>query len=118
MGMRTYAVSDYGLYVTAADFEKYAEAHDTDAFDLLTEVGNYYGDAEAECFLILEEDESFDCNDSFSILSLSKFPTLFEQAYENKDAALKELKENYGEYLPDDFDYEGKFVRIAGTVYG
>lgn len=118
MGMRTYAVSDYGLYVIAEDFENYAETHDMDAFDLLTEVGNHYGDAEAECVLLLNEDESFECNESFAILSLSKFPTLFEQAYESKDAALNELKENYGEYLPCDFDYEGKFVRVVGAVYG
>ena len=118
MSMRTYAVLDYGLYVTTADIEAYAEKHELDAFDLLIDIGNYYGDAEGECMLYLDEEKSFNCDDSFAILSLERFPKLFVQAYENKEAALCELKEKYAQYLPDDFDYEDKLVRFAGTVYG
>ena len=118
MGMRTYAVSDYGLHVTMADVEVYAEANDLDAFDFLTEVGNYYSDIEGECFVIMKEDEIFTCDESFAILSLEKFPTLFGQAYENIGAAISELKENYAEYLPIDFDYKGKLVRLVGTLCG
>jgi len=116
--MRTYAVLDYGLYVTTADIETYAEKRELDAFDLLIDIGNYYGDAEGECILCLDEENSFNCDDSFAILSLERFPKLFVQAYENKETALRELKEEYAQYLPDDFDYENKLVRFAGTVYG
>lgn len=118
LSMKTHAVIDYGLYVTIADVEAYAEKHDLDAFDLLIETGNYHGDAEGACTLCLEKEESFNCDDSFAILPLDKFPTLFEQAYESKDAALRELKQKYAQYLPADFDYERKFVRFIGTVFG
>jgi hypothetical protein len=116
--MKTFAVSDYGLYVTSADFEAYAETHNTDAFELLTEVGNYYSDTDGECCLLLKDDESFSCDDSFAILPLENSPTLFTQAYESEEEALNELKEKYVEYLPDDFDYEGKFVSLVGTTFG
>ena len=118
MSMKTFAVSDYGLYVVATDIESYAKTQDMDASDLLFEIGNYYGDAKGECYLLTKADESFHCDESFAILPLEKHPTLFAQAYENIEAALHELKENYAELLPDDFDYDGKFVRLVGTVYG
>jgi len=118
MGMKTFAVSDYGLYVVNADIEAYAEAQDIDSFDFLTEVGHYYSDVEGECSLLIRDDESFICDDSFAILPVKNYPTLFTQAYESKEAALTELKENYAEFLSDDYDYEGNFVRLVGTVYG
>ena len=118
MGMRTYAVSDYGLYVVTADVEAYAERRGLNAFDLLIETGNHHGDVEGECCVIINESETFSCDESFAIFPLDKYPSLFNQAYENIEATLRELKENYAEYLPDDFDYKGKFVRVVGTVFG
>jgi hypothetical protein len=116
--MKTHVIIDYGLYVTAADLEVYAEKNEFDAFDLLMDIGNYYSDADGECTLYLDEEGSFKCDDSFSILSLDRFPTLFEQAYESKESALCELKEKYAEYLPEDFNYESKFVCFVGTIFG
>jgi hypothetical protein len=119
MGMRTYAVDDYGLYVTKKDFKLYAEMNDWDVREMLHEIGNSYGGAEGECFLIMKDErDTFDPVGSFAILPVGKYPSLFTQVYENKEAAVTELKEKYAEYLPADFDYEGKFVHFVGTIYG
>ena len=119
MGMRTYAVTNYGLYVTEEDFKEYAEKNDWDENEMLFEIGNGYSDAEGECFLIMkDENETLEIDETFSILPISRYPSLFAQAYENKEEALTELREKYAEYLPADFDYEGRFVHYVGTTFG
>jgi hypothetical protein len=118
MATKVFAVFDYGLYVGIDDVEAYAERNNEDAFDLLCEVGNIFNDAEGKCVQIMKSDASFNCDDLFAIFPLKNYPTLFMQAYESKEAALNELRENYAEYLPDDFDYEHKFVHLIGTVSG
>ena len=117
--MRAYAAADYGLYVTAEDLKEYAERNGCDENDALFDAGNVYNGAEGECFLVMkDEHETLDITDCFAILPLNKYPTLFTRAYESKAEALAELKENYSHYLATDFDYEGRFVRFTGAVYG
>jgi len=116
--MKTYAISDYGLYVTETDLEAYAKSIGCDAYELLLETGNHYGGADGECYHLMKNEESFNCDDSFSIFPLENYPSLFKQAYECAEAAMKELKSNYSHFLRDDFDYNNKFVRLVGTVFG
>ena len=121
MGMSTSAAEDYGLYVTTEDFKEYADKNGVDADDVGYDNGfNSYGGAEGECCLIIKNGsaESFSAENSFFIASLERFPALFSRAYRNERDALLELKEKYGEFLPDDFDYEGKFVHFVGTTFG
>ena len=80
---------------------------------------NPYRKADGECFLIMKgEHEGFDADKNFNIASLRRFPSLFLQMYYNKADALHELKENFGEFLPKDFDYESRFVHYLGTYLG
>jgi hypothetical protein len=119
MGTRNYGVDDYGLYITAEDFKKYAETNDFDEDYLFFGIGNPYNGAEGECRLVMtDESEAIEMGISFSILPLNKYASLFEKAYESKEEALVELKESYSKYLPKDFDYEGRFVHFIGTIYG
>ena len=120
MSMKTYAATDYGLYITTEDLQSYADKNNLDVNDVGYDYGfNVYSDADGECFLLMQDEhDSFDVEDYFMIAPLEKYPSLFKQAYLNKEEALQELKNNYGEFLPDDFDYEGKFVHYVGTTFG
>ena len=121
MSMKTWAAEDYGLYLTTDDFKEYADKHDIDIDYIGYDYGfNSYTEAEGECYFIIKraEDESFNVDDSFFIASLERFPSLFKQVYKSEQEALLELKENYGKFLTDDFDYEGKFVHYIGTHFG
>jgi hypothetical protein len=123
MGMRVYACYDYGIYVVSEDLEVYANNNDYDIFDLMCDIGNYYDGGNGECYIIDGNEfhtagSEFYPDNSFCILSLKRFPSLFRQAYLDENEALKELKETYGEYLPLDFDYKKNFVHYVGTVYG
>jgi hypothetical protein len=118
---KTWAAEDYGLYVLSDDFKEYADKNGIDVYKVGYDYGfNSYSDAEGECYpIIKEKHENFNVNGNhFFIASLEKFPELFTQAYKNEQEALQELKENYGEFLPDDFDYEAKFVHFVGTTFG
>ena len=121
MSMRTYAAVDYGLYIQESDLQSYADKHDFDVADVGDDSGmTVYSEAEGECWVLTKsrENDSFGVDDYFYMASLSRFPTLFEQAYKDEAEALAELKATYGKYLPEDFDYEGKFVHFVGTIFG
>lgn len=46
------------------------------------------------------------------------YPSFFAGACKDREELNKELKEKYGKYLPDDFDYTGRFCHIVGTYWG
>jgi len=115
--MKSHAIVNFGLYVTSEDLLGYAERMNEDADDLMFELGHYHSDADCECTSLITGD-TFYAGESFTIFPLENRPTLFTQAYENKEAALVELKENFSKYLPADFNYEEMFVKCAGTVFG
>jgi hypothetical protein len=121
MGMQTWAAEDYGLYVTADDFKEYADKHSIDADDVGDDNGfTSYSEAEGACYRIINNDknESFPAGNHFFIGTLRRFPDLFSQAYQHEQEALQELKGSYSEFLPENFDYEGKFVHFIGTTFG
>lgn len=60
----------------------------------------------------------FDVGEYFYIAPVKRYPSLFAKGYENKEELLRELKEQYDKYLPEDFDYENKCVHYVGTVFG
>ena len=53
---------------------------------------------------------TFYVDESFFIAPADRFPTLFEAVYDSKEEVLRELKERFEKYLPENFDYEGRFV--------
>jgi hypothetical protein len=117
--METYGAEDYGLYTKEEDIQEYADKNNMDANDLLYDIGgNSYCEADGKCSVIMkDESEQFNVDKHFYILPLERYPTLFTQAYKNKEEAIQELKDNYSEYLPKDFDYKKYFVHYVGTVY-
>lgn len=52
----------------------------------------------------------------FVILECENYPDLFKAAYPNKAAAIEELKSNYAEILPSDFDFENRSTCYRGIV--
>ena len=121
MAMRTYPCTDYGLYVTEDDLNIYAEKNNlTLDCDLILDIGgNFYSDADGECKALLDYDDiEINSDMEFGILPLERSPILCEKAYESYESAIEELKANFGEYLPDGFDYERRLVVFIGTVFG
>lgn len=138
MGMRDYAVNDYGLLMTADmlmsiaskvcdDYNENDYLDDPWAFnDMLYEKGivDYISEFTGESMEILDEGqttwdsgETWQC-DNIWYISASNYPSLFKKAYENIDEMVQEFKEKLGEYLTDDFDYRKQIRHIVGTYFG
>ena len=120
MSMNYYAIEDYGLYLLPEDFSEYAAEHNLDEAelgDIIPDLAAYY-DANVEASSCVTGEEIDVDTDFFYVGQLQKFPTLFACAYKNTNEALVELVKNFGKYLPDDFDFEGRFARFSGTTYG
>jgi hypothetical protein len=131
--MRTYAYEDYGLVLTEetmkmickkafiddpVEDELYGMAlYDS---DICTCAGNFTG----ELFPITDKgkdnwDTSEDIyDDEVYYVSINKYPSLFESAYNDIDEMVAEFKEQLGKYLPDDFDYRANIRHIIGTTWG
>lgn len=138
MGMRDYAVNDYGLLMTADMLmavaskvcDNYTENDYLDdpwAFnDVLYEQGivEYISGFDGESIEILDNGtDNWGCSEYWSddniwYISASNYPSLFKKAYENINEMVQEFKEKLGEYLPDDFDYREQIRHIVGTYFG
>lgn len=118
MSMRTYGISTYGLYIIDRDLEDYVNKHEIDECDVAEDAGmEWYNDADGEA-VPLFKGNAFYVDESFFIAPADRFPTLFEAAYDSKEDVLRELKERFEKYLPENFDYEGRFVHYIGTIFG
>ncbi len=125
MSMRNNAVSTYGLYVLRKDLEPYATSKDMDVYDVADEMSaDYYYDVEGELIPIKPNiiypvwSSALYSPEEFWIAEVKKFPSLFTRQYANYSEALQELKDSYAQYLPEDFDYEGRFVYCTGVIHG
>ncbi|HZK27071.1 MAG TPA: hypothetical protein VFD00_06005 [Thermoclostridium sp.] len=117
MSMKTYGVSDYGLYVTNEDLKNHADNNEADEYEVAENAGMfYYSNADGTAYSLFTNNE-FDVGEYFYIAPVKRYPSFFAKGYENKEELLCELKEQYGKYLPEDFDYENKCVHYAGTVF-
>jgi hypothetical protein len=138
MGMRDYAVDDYGLLMTTETLKIIAsqicddyteEDYNGDEYyyndmlydaDLIDYISDFTGEA-------MEIDnngknewnagETYNC-DRIYYVPIGRISTLFKATYNSMDELVNEFKEKLGEYLPDDFDYRGNIRRIVGTYYG
>lgn len=92
--------------------------------DVVDELGLYYisefyGDAmmmddKVDCFTSFENYE----DDVIYYLPLKRRPSLFKTAYSSVEEIVKEIKDQIGKYLPDDFDYRTYICEIQGSYYG
>ena len=138
MGMRDYAVDDYGLVldedtlknIASQYCEDYTEKdYDEDpwAFDdelYCAGIVDYISDFSGEVIYI--DDNGIDNwrtatlynGDRIYYIPMSRRMGLFEAAYSNIDEMINEFKLKLGEYLPEDFDYRSRICHICGTYYG
>lgn len=138
MGMRDYAVDDYGMHLTsevlkAIASKKYGDydeqSFERDYYDIaqrLYEAGiiEYISDFTGEAYELdnngntkWESSEYYDY-DVIYYIPLKKHSTLFKAAYNSMNEIVKELREQLQEYLPDDFFYEAYLAHIVGTYFG
>ena len=135
MSMRDYAVDDYGLLLTEVTIkiiaskvcDDFEDMEEDEYGDALYEKGicEYIGDFTGEAIYI-EDDGTEDWRrsgesyneDRIYYVNVSKYPSLFKEAYKNMDALIAEFKEKVGDYLPKDFNYRANIRHIVGTYWG
>ena len=135
MGMRDYAVDDWGLVfdedtikiVAENALEYFDELEEDDALDYeLYNAGicEYISEFTGEAILV-NENGNVDFNDSIDYscdticyVPVTKWPTIFKGAYKDMDDLIADMKERVGEYLPEDYDYRSNVRKITGTYYG
>ena len=138
MGMRDYAVDDYGLLmstetlklISARVFKEYTEEsynedegyYLDDLYEqgIIDRIAEFTGEA-----MEIDDDGKNEWNtgetynwDIIYYVPIRNVTTLFKAAYNNMNELINEFKDRLGEYLPEDFDYRGNIRRIVGTYYG
>lgn len=133
MSMREYAAEDYGLvldneamrYICNKMFkDEPVEEGDESGALYETEVCNLFGEFSGEAFCIRDDGSdtyngstNYSC-DEVVYVPLKKYPSLFSTAYKDFDEIIDELKEEIGEYLPEDYNYRVNIRHIIGTTFG
>lgn len=138
MSMRDYAVDDYGLVLFSDDLRLLAERivddfsecdWQNDMYSIIEDVVyklgiEYISSFTGETYHLLDDgdvdwaDSDFFNDDMIYYIHVSKYPNIFEKAYESMDELLAEFKEKIGKYLPNDFDFRGRTRHIVGTYFG
>lgn len=71
------------------------------------------------CCQLCDGKESEICiSESFCLMDLDRYPTLFHTAYTSFEEIVKECQIKLGNLLPADFPYEKYLVEIVGEVWG
>ena len=138
MGMRDYAVDDYGLLMTKEmlmmvaakvcnNYTKKDYEEDEFAFneELCDEgIVEYIGSFTGESIEINDDGTNnwgvceYYSDDVIYYAPTKHICTLFKAAYKDIDEMIAEFKNRLGEYLPEDFDYRKYIRNISGTYYG
>lgn len=129
MSMRTYAVYDYGLFITDELMDDITATYNAalsekecafDSDELADEIGlTRFGDVEGE---FIPFDKTLDSTDLdsevFYMLSLENEKSLFSRAYQNIEEVENEVIAKMQKYVPDGFDYKSRLGDIRGTSFG
>lgn len=138
--MKDYGVHAYAMILTKETMEMLAKAvygkeenfeenfadcpynfyNDLEDTFCLSSISEFTGEA---CFLQSDGTSDYSVTETFSgdtiyYCEFNNSPMLFDAAYESIDEIVEEMKDNFGEYLPDDFNYRSYFREIAGSYYG
>lgn len=147
MSMRNYAVRYYGFLVKPEelnlqaivehyqmDLQKDFGGDKEQVFDWLREEQKTIGgdgdlisrwlltgyDMEGDFTDIITGDEK--CSefwqDDWFLLELPKYPSFFIAHYKTYQDLLNQSREAYGTFLCADFDWDARFVRLDGVIYG
>ena len=57
-------------------------------------------------------------NDDWVLMCLPRYASLFEQAYLSGEALISEMKQLYGKFLPEDFNYRERLAFLCAVVWG
>ena len=137
MSMREYVTTGKGLvipeklieYVIKHSENFNEEYYGKEYYDFFSDYGTLGGKniiSFIECsgdFFDLDEredryiEEDIDM-DTFYIIEIDKYPSLYKQAYNNIDEIVEEYKKAVGKYFPEDFDYKKYLVTFIGTYWG
>ena len=138
MGMRDYAINDYGLVMTremlkticSKYYREYTEEkYNDDEYsfnDALYEEGivEYISGFTGEA-MVIDDNGSDDYNsseayndDTIYYVPNQNYGTLFKAAYANMEELESEFRNKFNKYFPDDFDYRKHICHIVGTYFG
>lgn len=70
--------------------------------------------------LLTDSEKDISVHSNWLIFDLPRYPSLFQAAYQNKEDLLQQMKALYGAFIkdPDNFDWEGRLVRLDAVIYG
>lgn len=116
----------YGLYIeNESIFDEYLNKYDRDMYELyddLLDLGVVFIDETFEDITIESaiDNSTFDDEDKPTedvyILPLDHWPTLLKPAYNSEDEIISELKDKYGQFLPQNYDYHNNIVYATYVV--
>ena len=118
----------YGLYIENEEvFKEYLDERNRDMdelYDDLLDLGVVFIDETFEDITIESaidnstfDDENKPTEDVY-ILPLGNWPTLLKPAYNSEDEIISELKDKYGQFLPQNYDYHNNIVYVSYVVWG
>jgi hypothetical protein len=130
MSMKDYAVDDYGIVLTEKDIpfiEEVSGEKDLELYEIgeVIEV-EHVSEFTGEVFRVKEDGTidydnhdlpSFD-SDELVYFGIPKWGSLFHPAYNNMNEFVDDMKNSYGKWLPENYDYKNHIFKISGTYYG
>ncbi len=129
MSMRDYSFDDYGIILKKEDIERIInitskENGEICDSEVLEENFDYQISFTGEAVGLLD-DGTEDWNkymtfnyETIYYCGLKNASTLIKPAYSSLDEAAEELKDYYGMWFPNDFDFRSNICHITGTYYG
>lgn len=124
--MRIYGVDEWGIILGDNEIE-YIEMKfpEDDLQDIVESAGGFIiTNTEAEIRPVGEDglDNTpelwgIEYEDVTYILPLTKYPSLYQAAYSSYDEMVCEMRKQYEDYLPPDFDFGRNIVHVIGNDY-
>ena len=94
----------------------FLEEHDG-ILDNFTHEIHYHSDVESGEIFTLDHDW-IHCESDFIIIYTQKQPQIIGTAYNNKEEIFAELKKEFTELLPSNFDWENYVGEVTGCIFG
>lgn len=126
MGMNSYSIENYGLFVPRTTLESiHKDDFDTIIDELTSEhwMMNFtLDDIESSTIHPIDDNGSInykpDIDTDGYLLPCQKSPKLFNAPYQSRTDIISELKESYSQYLPDNYDYQNNLVYGQYITWG
>lgn len=125
-----YPIEKYGVHVkdvSVIKLDTLSEYVHDGEFDSSSFAFDYDGlsfdrdDTESEHLLYLygnDQEHLYHSDCTGVVLPLSKWPSLTEAVYSSVDEMVEELRENYKDILPKDFDYANNICYAQLVIFG